>query len=193
MPTAHASSADLHCCMAASCYMGAVLSYIPVTPLALHDSPCQTARKTDHTAKPWKRCRHKGANPLMHSTYLCALGVQIMGPSWNATKQALNVAQLRISSLCSAKQQSDAQHDQQIQVATALLLTTHAPALILQLHQCYIDTLCLSLVKTVLTKLPTQQPSHYSMLTALSIHTCAPHYAPCSMLVVHVPASRRQA
>lgn len=55
MPTAHASSADLHCCMAASCYMGAVLSYIPVTPLGLHDRPCPTVPKTDHTAKPGRK------------------------------------------------------------------------------------------------------------------------------------------
>ncbi|KAL3159189.1 hypothetical protein ABBQ32_011172 [Trebouxia sp. C0010 RCD-2024] len=36
--------------------------------------------------------------------------------SWGATKQALDVAQLRISSLRSAKQQSDAQHDRRVQV-----------------------------------------------------------------------------
>lgn len=43
-------------------------------------------------------------------------GLQAVEHSWGATKKALNEAHLRISSLRSAKQQSDAQHEQRVQV-----------------------------------------------------------------------------
>ncbi|KAL3151717.1 hypothetical protein ABBQ38_012697 [Trebouxia sp. C0009 RCD-2024] len=42
--------------------------------------------------------------------------LQAVEHSWGATKKALNEAHLRISSLRSAKQQSDAQHEQRVQV-----------------------------------------------------------------------------
>lgn len=63
-------------------------------------------------------------------------GLQAVEHSWGATKQALDVAQLRISSLRSAKQQSDAQHDRRVQVtAPAAADKLCIPALmLLQLH-----------------------------------------------------------
>ena len=104
--------------------------------------------KTDQVAKPAANAADTREPIPLFTVRTCVFwGLQTMEPSWSATKHALNVAQLRISSLCSAKQQSDAQHGQQIQVAAPLLLTTHA-----YLHlfcNCVSETLILTVLDSL--------------------------------------------